>query len=79
MRDLATTRITRGYDLGEVTAPWSFVDDVRFNGGNAYLTDAGKPGLIVLDLASGRGRRVLEGHPSTVAQTPLVRGGPGSA
>lgn len=69
--DLATNRVARVYDLAALTAPWSFVDDVRFNGAHAYLTDAGKPGLIVLDLATGNGRRVLEGHPSTVAQTPL--------
>lgn len=69
--DLTTNRVARVYDLGPVTQPWSFVDDVRFNGENAYLTDAGNPGLIVLDLASGRGRRVLDGHPSTIAQTPL--------
>lgn len=69
--DLADNRVTRVYDLAPVTAPWSFVDDVRFNGHFAYLTDAGKPGLIVLDLDSGMGRRVIDGHPSTVAQTPL--------
>ena len=69
--DLATDTVARVYDLGAVTRPWSFVDDVRFNGPHAYLTDAGDPGLIVLDLASGQGRRVLDGHPSTIAQTPL--------
>ena len=69
--DLATNKVARIYDLGSVTQPWSFVDDVRLNGTHAYLTDAGDPGLIVLDLASGQGRRVLGGHPSTIAQTPL--------
>jgi sugar lactone lactonase YvrE len=73
--DPATDRVARIYDLGSVTSPWSFVDDVRFNGRHAYLTDAGPPGLIVLDLDTGVGRRVLEGHPSTVAQTPLVAEG----
>lgn len=73
--DLATNSLARSYDLGAVTLPWSFVDDVRFNGRHAYLTDAGDPGLIVLDLETGQGRRVLQGHPSTVAQTPLVAEG----
>ncbi len=36
----------------------SFVDDVRFRGGTAYLTDAGAPALIVLDPHTGKGRRV---------------------
>ena len=69
--DLGTNTVARVYDLGPMTRPWSFVDDVRFNGAHAYLTDAGDPGLIVLDLASGQGRRVLDGHPSTIAQTRL--------
>lgn len=70
--DIHTGKVVRSYDLAGMTRPWSFVDDVRFHGSNAYLTDAGSPGLIVLDLKSGHGRRVLDGHPSTVAQTPLV-------
>jgi sugar lactone lactonase YvrE len=45
----------------------SYVDDIRFNGTHAYLTDAGKPGVIVLDLVTGQTRRVLDGAPSTVA------------
>jgi hypothetical protein len=66
---LATNEAVRVYDLSAVTRPWSFVDDVRFNGPNAYLTDAGDPGLIVMNLETGEGRRVLDGHPSTIAQT----------
>lgn len=73
--DIVTDKVTRVYDLGAATEPWSFVDDVRFNDKLAYLTDAGKPGLIVLDLDSGHTRRVLEGHPSMIAQTPLVAEG----
>ena len=73
--DVGTNKVERIYDLASMTRPWSFVDDVRFHGSIAYLTDAGSPGLIVLDLKSGHGRRVLGGHPSTVAQTPLVAEG----
>jgi len=73
--DVATNRIVRVIDLASVSRPWTFIDDVRFNGANAYLTDAGAPGLVVLDIKSGKGRRVLEGHPSTVAQSPLVAEG----
>ncbi len=73
--DIGTGKVVRTYELASVTRPWSFVDDVRFHGSLAYLTDAGSPGLIVLDLNSGLGRRVLDGHPSTVAQTPLVAEG----
>lgn len=73
--NIRTNKVERIYDLSSLIQPWSFVDDVRFHGSKAYLTDAGSPGLIVLDLESGRGRRVLGGHPSTVAQTPLVAEG----
>ncbi len=68
--DLATDEVVHGYDLRAATHERSYIDDVRFHGdvrdgGTAYLTDAGVPGLIVLDLATGQARRVLDGHPST--------------
>ncbi|MCG5469335.1 major royal jelly family protein [Micromonospora sp. LAH09] len=64
-------RVVRVYHLDEAVHPTSYMDDVRFNGAIAYLSDAGSPGLIVLDLESGRSRRVLSGHPSTVGE-PMV-------
>ncbi|MEH3118849.1 MAG: L-dopachrome tautomerase-related protein [Methylorubrum populi] len=69
--DLATNRVARVYPLAAATKADSFVDDVRFNGAHAYLTDAGAPGLIVLDLASGQARRVLDRHPSTLSDRPV--------
>jgi sugar lactone lactonase YvrE len=59
------------YDLTAAVKPYSFIDDVRFNGNYAYLTDAGAPGLIVLDLRTGTSRRVLDDNPSTVIARPL--------
>jgi len=73
--DLATSRVTRVYPFGpEIATAKSYVDDVRFNGDTAYLTDGGQAGLIVLDLRSGRARRVLDGDPSTTApdNRPIV-------
>ncbi|MBQ0902216.1 L-dopachrome tautomerase-related protein [Micromonospora sp. U21] len=67
-------RVDRVYHLDPAVHPTSYVDDVRFHDGVGYLTDAGSPGLIVLDLDSGQVRRVLDGHPSTVG-TPLVADG----
>lgn len=69
--DVAHSRVRRTVPLDAMLTPSSFVDDVRFNGPRAYLTDAGAPGLIVLDLATGTGRRVLEGHPSVTAARPI--------
>ena len=46
----------------------SYLNDVRISpdGRTAYLTDSGVRGaLLVVDIASGKTRRVLDGHPST--------------
>jgi hypothetical protein len=68
--DLATNQVVRTIAFGpEVALSGSYVDDIRFNGRHAYLTDAGRPGLIVIDLLTGAARRVLEGHSSVTAPT----------
>lgn len=71
--DLATNLVSRIYYLGNATRSTSLIDDVRFNPltGKAYLTDAGEPGLLVLDLESGISRRVLNAAVSTKAHTPI--------
>lgn len=70
--DLSANRVRKVFPLEAATTPKSFIDDFRFNGRKVYLTDAGQPGIIVLDLDDGSLRRVLDGHPSTVAQRPLT-------
>ncbi|MCO1596933.1 major royal jelly family protein [Micromonospora sp. RHAY321] len=69
-------RVHRVYHLDAAVHPDSYVDDVRFHDGIGYLTDAGAPGLIVLDLDSGQARRVLDGHPSTVGERLVADGRP---
>ncbi len=69
--DLASDRVARVYPLETATNPKSFIDDVRFHNGLAYVTDAGSPGVIVVDLATGATRRVLDGDPSMTAQRPI--------
>lgn len=65
---LATGKVDRIVPLGpDVALKGSYVDDIRFNAGHAYLTDAGRPGLIVLDLETGMARRVLDDNPATIA------------
>jgi sugar lactone lactonase YvrE len=73
--DVKTDAVDRVYPLQSVVSAESYVDDVRFNGDRAYLTDAGVPGIIVLDLRSGAARRVLDHDPSTTAQRPLLASG----
>lgn len=66
--DLAKKRVVRTYLFPvEVARPGSYIDDVRFQGNYAFLTDAGNAGIIVLDLLSGSARRVLDGHQSVSA------------
>jgi hypothetical protein len=46
--------------------------DIRFHGHLAYLTDAGVPGVIVLDLVTGKARRVLDHDKSTTGTRSIV-------
>lgn len=61
----------RQYPLTDGVNASSFIDDIRFNGRHAYLTDAGSAGLLVLDLDSGAVRRVLDQAPSTSESRPI--------
>lgn len=74
--DLATDRVAQVIRFGQdVAIPGSYLNDVRFSndGRYAYLTDAGQRGaLVVVDLASGKARRVLDGHPSTQPEKGVV-------
>jgi sugar lactone lactonase YvrE len=74
--DLATDRVTQVIRFGQdVAIPGSYLNDVRFSkdGKYAFLTDAGQRGaLVVVDLAAGRARRVLDGHPSTQPEKGVV-------
>ena len=70
--DLSTNQIARIYDLDTATNQDSFIDDVRFHGSFGYLTDAGSPGVIIVDLKTGDARRVLDGDPSVTAQRTLT-------
>ena len=71
--DPATNQVTRVLTLpADVLRPKSMIDDIRFNGGHAYVTDAGAPGLIVVDLAAGSFRRVLDHDPALTAERPTT-------
>ena len=53
-----------------VTSGGSAIDDIRFNGGPP-TSRRGMPGLIVLDLRSGKARRVLDDDRSTTDERPM--------
>ncbi len=73
--DLSTNKVVRVYPMGAAQKPESYLDDLRFHGDTAYLTDAGAPSLLVLDLKTGATRRVLDGDPSTTERRPLLADG----
>ncbi|WP_345636237.1 L-dopachrome tautomerase-related protein [Rugosimonospora acidiphila] len=68
---LATDEVIDVYQLDGQTGQHSYIDDIRFNGDLVYLTDAGEPGLLVLDRGTGQLRRALDHHPATVARRPM--------
>jgi sugar lactone lactonase YvrE len=74
--DLASDRVAQVIRFGEdVAIPGSYLNDVRFSadGRYAFLTDSGQRGaLVVVELASGTARRVLDGHPSTQPEPGVV-------
>ncbi len=69
--DIASGRVAKRFVLDAGIRATSFVDDARFNGRHRYLTDAGLPGLIVLDLETGSLHCVLEHHRSVSADRPV--------
>ena len=73
--DPLTDTISDVYDLSNVTKKHSYIDDIRFNGAHIYITDAGEPGLILLDIQDRTMRRVLDGHPSTIDSRDMFADG----
>lgn len=69
--NLTTNEVDRIYYLGDVTTKDGSLNDVRFNGKYAYLTEYTIGSIIVLDLETGKARMLLREHKSVVAQMPL--------
>lgn len=69
--NLTTNEVARIYYLGDVTTVNGSLNDVRFNGKYAYLTEYTIGSIIVLDLETGFARMVLKGDKSTTAHMPL--------
>ncbi|CAG8939260.1 unnamed protein product [Penicillium salamii] len=69
--NLTTNEVERIYYLGDATTKDGSINDVRFNGKYAYLTEYTIGSIIVLDLETGDARMVLREHKSTVALMPL--------
>ncbi|SFZ93723.1 Major royal jelly protein [Flaviramulus basaltis] len=69
--DLTTNDLIRTYILDKNSYhPDSYVNDLRVDKNNKkiYFTDSGHAGLIVLDIDSGKSKRILDNHKSTSAE-----------
>jgi sugar lactone lactonase YvrE len=78
--NLATDEAERVYHFDSAAAPTkSYLNDVRFAAGHAFMSDSGLGAIVVLDLETGKVRRLLEDHPSTKAEAglePIIGGRP---
>src|SRR4051812_45031963 len=66
--DLRTNAVVQNIPFGEDIAPKkSYLNDVRIDtaANKAFITDSGKGAIIVVDLKTGKARRLLDGHKST--------------
>lgn len=71
--DLTSNQVKRVYRFNARILPkGSSLNDVRIGDGHAYLTESGRGAIIVVDLATGNARRLLNGHPSTRADPQIV-------
>ena len=69
--DLATATLSKTYIVEEASYHKdSYINDLRVDKKNnrIYLTDSGHPGLVIVDIDSGKTRRVLNEHSSTTAE-----------
>jgi sugar lactone lactonase YvrE len=65
---LASNQVMQTIPFGEDIAPAkSYLNDVRIDTANqkAFITDSGKGAIVVVDLVSGKARRLLDDHKST--------------
>lgn len=74
--DIAQRKVVASYLFTAPTLkPESYLDDVRFNGDFAYITDPGAVGLVVLNLKTGKSWRVLDNHPLSIDHQPIYADG----
>lgn len=74
--DLATDQLKNKWGFDKTVAPEnSYLNDLRVDDDHqkVYLTDSGLGAIIVLDLESGKARRLLDQHASTKAENVALR------
>ena len=72
--DLRTNQVVQTIPFGEdITPKKTYLNDVRIDtaASVAFITDSGKGAIIVVDLHTGKARRLLDGHKSTQPEKDL--------
>ncbi|UOG75240.1 major royal jelly family protein [Hymenobacter tibetensis] len=72
--DPSTNKVVQNISVPESVAPRkSYLNDVRIDTQNnyAYITESGVGSLVVIDLKSGKSRKLLNQHPSMLGDTTL--------
>jgi sugar lactone lactonase YvrE len=73
--DVATRQVVQRINFDETIAyPTSYLNDVRVDtqANVAYITDSNQGAIIVVNLTSGRARRLLSNHPSTKSENLII-------
>ncbi|CAF1340369.1 unnamed protein product [Didymodactylos carnosus] len=71
--NLQNNMVERIYSVSSLNPPEGFaLNDVRIASQYAFLTESGIGSIVIINLQSGRVRRVLDKHPSTKFDAPTV-------
>lgn len=73
--DLNTNQLVRTYKLSkEAFHKDSYINDIRIDNQNdyAYCTDSGNSGLVIINLKTGKAKRVLDEHASTQSEQAFL-------
>ena len=72
--NLSSNSVTRVYSLDGATDDQSYINEVRVDVTNhvAYLSNSSEGGIVVVDLATGNARQVLQGNSSVIADQTYI-------
>lgn len=73
--DITTGGVVHALSLRAASTPHSYMDDIRFHNDTIFVTDAGDPALVVVNLRTGQQRRVLSHDRSTTDERPMYAEG----
>ena len=73
--DITTGAVIHALSLRAASTPHSYMDDIRFHDDTIFVTDAGDPALVVVNLSTGAQRRVLAHDRSTTDERSMYAEG----